>query len=267
MMVIRGRVGVSIRGITELQTDFTRMTRLSKEGRQEYLGVLAKIFLNALIKFAPAETGNYINAWRVITQQQDRIVIGPARESPLRRNDAGGTTQGISPRQLAVILEFTGAQPHTIRPKSDDGVLVFDWGGQRVFFTLVRHPGMKPKPHIRRALAETKRQAKGIAYAIAAQYMPTTRKRWSDSMIKAARLSGYDGPIPPRQIGRNKKDISANITRGAKGNFSSRLSVGLSGKRLRSRGLTRAVGSSESGLKAGRNAASRIQGQGLERFR
>jgi len=264
-MVVKGRVDVRLNGLQQLETDFTRMSKLGDAGKQEYLQILATVFLEALVKFAPVNTGRYIRSWRVISQQQNRIIVGPARTTSVRRNSNGTTSDGISPRQLAVILEFSGARPHEIRPRGGDDILAFKWGGQEVWFSVVQHPGIKPQPHIRPALMETKRKAKGFAYAVAARYMPV--QKWKKSMTDASRANGYQGRVPPRQTGRNTKDTSANITRGTKANIRSKLSVGLSGKRLRPRGLTRAVGSSESGLKAGRNAASRIQGSGLEKFR
>lgn len=251
---------VTLLGIQALVTDLTKFGNVAQEAKAEYLSILANRFLEKLAKFAPVNTGRYINSWRIVEQSAERVVIGP--------RDGGGavgsTTGAIPVQQLAIILEYTGATPHTIRPRNKEA-LHFKFGGQDIFFTVVQHPGMRPKPHIRPALAELLREAPGLAYAtLAGRTIP---KRWKAALATKARMAGYTGPIPPKQTGRNRVDTSANIGRGTKANFAPKLSVGLSGKRIRSRGLTRLVGTSESGRKGITKIGGTIRGQGLERFR
>ena len=60
---------------------------------------------------------------------------------------------------LANWLEFTGAAPHEVVPKRGKGkVLSLQSVGEDVAFASVKHPGMKPQPHLRPAL-DTKSNA------------------------------------------------------------------------------------------------------------
>lgn len=264
---------VRINGGTQLITDFSNMAQATPAAVTQYLNVMASRFLDKLTKFAPIDTGEYLRSWRVIAQESNRIVIAPSniprigtRGSPLG-GGGGNSTGNLTNQQLAVILEFSGANQHEIRPRTPGGALRVTSGGGEFFFTLVNHPGTRPRPHIRPALAELMREAKGVAYAVLASTIPAKNRAWKNSMTKAARANGYEGPIPPKQVGRSSIDTSANIGRGTKASFGPKLSRGLSGKRLRARGLTRLVGSSESGRKGITKIGGTARGQGLERFR
>jgi hypothetical protein len=47
-----------------------------------------------------------------------------------------------------------GTRPHLIRPRRPGGVLRFTVGTEVVFTTLVRHPGTRAQPFLRRAVQE-----------------------------------------------------------------------------------------------------------------
>lgn len=261
---IKGRIGVRIEGDTALLLNLDRLKQLPKEGATRALQIMASEFLATLTALAPRDTGRYINSWRIKENSPGKIVIGPVGMLPPRETITGGQADPVSAQKLATMLEFTGSPAHPILPKNANA-LVYLHGGEVKFSKRVSHPGFKPIPHIRPALNQVRRNAKGIVWAVATEYAGV--KEWKESFTKAARTNGYDGGIPPRQTGRNRADTSANIGRGTKAQFGQKLSVGLSGKRIRRRGLTRIVGSSESNLKAVRKSGQRLKGQGIERFR
>ena len=262
---IKGRVGIRIVGDDKLQVNLTRMSKLPQEGITKIVQLMASEFLATLTVLAPKQTGRYINSWRVKENSANRVIVGPVGMLPPRETVTGGQTEPIAASRLARMLEFTGSPAHTIEPRVADN-LVYSQNGEIRVRRKVNHPGFRPIPHIRPALADTRRKGKGIAYAVASEYMAP--RMWNEAMIRAARAEGYQGPIPPRQTGRNRKDTSANIGRGTKANLKAKLSrPGLKTK-IVARGKTRAVGTNENfsarkGASRLRQQATRYQSVGL----
>lgn len=195
--------------------------------RSQVLNLLANRLLTLIAQFAPARTGAYIRSWRVLARGPETITVGSTAD----------------PR-LFVMLEFTGAQPHTIEPGGQS--LRFQLRtGEIIFAKIVSHPGMKARPHLRPAMRMLASEAEGIAYAA----MEGNFKFLKGHASRAARSAGYRKEIPPRQTARNVKDTTANIGRGNKGNISAQLTSRFTGrKRIRRGGLVR-VGTSEKRFK------------------
>jgi len=251
---VKGRVDFKVVGETELIANFERMRKLPQEGVTKILQILASEFMSSLVTFAPVDTGRYLRSWRVTENTPNRVVVAPVGMLPPRPTVTGGQTEPISASRLASMLEFSGSSPHVIEPKNASA-LVYPQGGQIKISRRVRHPGFKPIPHIRPAMNETRHKAKGISYAVAAEFMPV--QAWKDAMVMRAHQEGYTGHIPPRQTGRNVKDISANIGRGTKANLLPKLSRKGFKVKITKRGSTRLVGGFEKGGSAARKVTQR----------
>ena len=81
----------------------------------------------------PVDTGKLRNSLQ-IRVDTDKVTIGP--------------NEDIAP--YGGYVEF-GTKPHTIRPKTPGGVLVFKMNGKTVYTKKVRHPGTKAQPFVRPA--------------------------------------------------------------------------------------------------------------------
>lgn len=81
----------------------------------------------------PVDTGKLRNSLQ-IKVETDRVTIGP--------------DENIAP--YGGYVEF-GTKPHTIRPKTPGGVLVFKMNGTTVYAKKVNHPGTKAQPFVRPA--------------------------------------------------------------------------------------------------------------------
>jgi len=92
-------------------------------------------FMNVLVNTCPVDTGN-------LKQQLD-VRIGPNGEGI------------ISMPEYGYYIEF-GTAPHIIRPKNKKALF---WKGADHPVKVVRHPGTRPQPFIRNAIAT---QLKGI---------------------------------------------------------------------------------------------------------
>lgn len=117
--------------ITEYLIDFEKRFKAAKK---RILKRIAESLLTEIKKRAPKDTGDYAKSWKITKIDGDEAVIS--------------TDQG----KLYVILEFTGAQPHRIRPRDPDGVLVFEVNGKKVFTKYADHPGQPTQPHVRPAI-------------------------------------------------------------------------------------------------------------------
>ncbi len=255
---VTGRVGVKMVGMDRLLLNLSRMQQLPQEGVTKILQILASEFIASVIEFAPKVTGRYARSWRVKSLRPNEVIIAPMGMLPGRPTIGGGVSDSISASKLAVMLEFTGSPPHIIAPRVKSKLLFQSRTGDIVITGKpVNHPGFKPIPHIRLALSQTRRKAKGVIYAVATEYMEI--KQWREGMADAARTSGYTGPIPPRQTGRNRKDTNANIGRGTKANLKAKLSRPGFKVKIVARGQTRAVGTNQNF--SARAGASRLKGQ------
>lgn len=253
---LKGRIGVKVSGIEGLMLNLSRLKKFPQEGTTRALQVMVSEFMSSLVEFAPVDTGRYINSWKVKEQSANRIVVGPVGMLPARPNVLGpNSAEPIGAQRLATMLEF-GTSPHIIAPKNKDHLLFrFKRGGDHITSKPVNHPGTKPRPHIRLALNQTRRKAKGIIYAVATEYAQVPA--WKESFKRAARAEGYHGHIPPRQTGRNRKDVSANIGRGTKANLLPKLSRKGFKVKITRRGSTRLVGGFEKGGSSARKVTMR----------
>ena len=69
------------------------------------------------------------------------------------RNTAGSASATVSFGRTAIWQEF-GTAPHVIEPKTPGGVLVFTGrDGATVYAAYVHHPGTRPRPFLRPAMA------------------------------------------------------------------------------------------------------------------
>lgn len=192
--------------------------------RQEVLMQLGSLLVTLIVRRAPVNTGAYARSWRITNLTPNEVIV----------------STNIDPK-LFVILEFSGAKAHVERPRVKS-VMRFVIAGQELFATIVDHPGSAARPHVRPAVRELASRAEGIIYAVTTRHFPTLLKRAS---AKAARAHGYTGKIPPKQVGRSRTDVTANIGRGTKGKISAQLTSRKTGrKRIRIRGLRR-VGTAE----------------------
>ena len=99
---------------------------------------IEKSFFYLLEEFAPRKTGAYIRSWRTESKTDNRIVFSTTM------ND------------LFIILEFGVDHDVVITPKNAS-VLHFFVDGAEVFTKKVTIPPRPPKPHIRTAVNDLKR--------------------------------------------------------------------------------------------------------------
>lgn len=100
---------------------------------QQVLIQSANQILAEMEALVPVDTGKLRTSLR-IKVDPDRVTIGPNEDIA----NYGG------------YVEF-GTKPHTIRPKTPGGVLVFKMNGRTVYTKKVRHPGTKAQPFVRPA--------------------------------------------------------------------------------------------------------------------
>ena len=201
----------------------------NREFVQDLLFELANTLLNLIIQRAPVDTGEYVKSWGIMEQTPTSIKVG-----------------SFADPRLFVMLEFTGASPHTIQPSTAEFLHWKTIDGQDRFARIVFHPGMKPQPHVRPAMLELQHRVKGIVYAVSARHFTLLKVEGQ----KAAMANGYRRPIRVASagrsnIGRPNVDVTANIGRGTKGKISAQLLSRISfKKRIKIQGLRR-VGTSE----------------------
>jgi hypothetical protein len=97
---------------------------------------LRKVRTRAVLR-CPVRTGNLRNSIR-----EELVVHG----------DHIDGTVGTDVAYARWVHDGTG--PYTIRPRRPGGVLRFEAGGEVVFATHVRHPGIRAQPFLRQALDE-----------------------------------------------------------------------------------------------------------------
>jgi HK97 gp10 family phage protein len=92
------------------------------------------------------ESANFL-----LAEMEARVLVdsGDLRRSLAVRVEGDKVTVGPD-TPYASYVEF-GTQPHEIRPKKADGVLVFQAGGRTVYAKVVKHPGTKAQPFVRPA--------------------------------------------------------------------------------------------------------------------
>jgi hypothetical protein len=181
---IAGRIGVRIEGMDKLLLNLSRLSKLPPEGATRVLQVLASEFLNSIAEFAPVDTGAYVRSWRIKEQRRDAITMAPMGMLPARPTIGGGQSVPISASKLAQMIEF-GTSAHIIAPREKEKLLFRLKNGEDVITGKpVNHPGTKPRPHIRIALAETRRKAKGVTYAVATEY--ADYPKWKSDLTRAA---------------------------------------------------------------------------------
>lgn len=179
---------------------------------------LGNTLLNLIKERVPVDTGQYINSWRILNQNANTITVGSTADPA-----------------LFIILEFSGARPHKIE---GNPILHFELGGQEVFVTSVNHPGMKPQPHLRPAIEELKKMAKGIIYRTMARHFTLLEREGAKFGETEVRARGTSN------IGRSSIDVTPNIGRGTKGRIHAQLTSRKTfRKRIRIKG-TRRVGTS-----------------------
>jgi len=238
------RFDIKYEGVDRLDLAFDEIARNSHAFVSEVLMQLANRLLFHIALLAPVRTGAYVRSWRIMSQTPTQVVVG-TRE-----------------RRLFVLLEFAGARSHQILPKNKEA-LRFLVGGQEIIVSIVNHPGMRARPHLRPAMRRLRDEAKGMVYAIMVRHFPTLLRKEG---AKAARANGWN-QVPPRQagrrqsgkqIGRSTKDTSANIGRGTKGSIRAQLTSRFTGrKRIRRAGLHR-VGTGERTKSAGKRTVQNI---------
>ena len=109
------------------------------------------ILLNYVQQLAPKKTGSYAESWK-----KDNI----------RGNKASISTKQ---KQLFVILEYTGVEPH-LRVRSDKPYVFQVESGETVFTFRINHPGWKNIPHVRPALARLRKEFRTIIGANMTRY-------------------------------------------------------------------------------------------------
>jgi HK97 gp10 family phage protein len=119
--------------ISRLAEALQRASKESGVTTQQVLIQSANQILAEMEVLVPVKTGK-LRGSLGIRVEADKVIIGP---------DANVAPYGG-------YVEF-GTQPHVIRPKKPDGVLVFTIGGKKVFTTKVNHPGTKAQPFVRPA--------------------------------------------------------------------------------------------------------------------
>jgi len=154
----------------------------------EILDVLARRFLSYLSQYAPQRTGNYLRSWQINNRTKNSITISSPN------------------RMLFLILEFTGAKPHMIRPVRKQA-LRFQMGGNLFFSKGHMIKGIKPIPHVRPALKALERDIPGIVYDLTGKIMPKLFE-------KATRR--YRGRATDPAFRGNKKQISMARKQGGK---------------------------------------------------
>lgn len=162
----------------------------ANEGRLtiEILDVCARRFLLYLSQYAPQRTGNYLRSWQITDRSQNSITISSPN------------------RMMFLILEFTGAKPHMIRPVRKEA-LRFMMGGNMFFSKGHMVKGIKPIPHVRPALKALQRDIPGIVYDLTGKIMPKMFER-------ATRR--YRGRSTDPAFRGNKKQISMARKQGGK---------------------------------------------------
>lgn len=100
---------------------------------QQVLVQASNQILAEMEALVPVKTGR-LRGSLGIRVEPHKVIIGP--------------NENIAP--YAGYVEF-GTQPHTIRPKSPGGVLVFKMNGRTVFAKRVNHPGTAAQPYVRPA--------------------------------------------------------------------------------------------------------------------
>ena len=94
--------------------------------------------------------------------EQEMIRQAPQRTGKLRRSIRKRVNMARLEAEVGPDVEYAvwvemGTRPHVIRPVRARA-LRFEAGGEIVFARLVRHPGTKPNPFMRRTADETRRQ-------------------------------------------------------------------------------------------------------------
>lgn len=107
---------------------------------------IGQVFTPALKANTPRATGKLANSSRFQLKGSNKSQVLEVRQGA--RNEAG---------DFYGMFVRGGTKPHTIRPKSAGGVLVFKIGNQTIFAKKVEHPGTKANPYH----VETKRQTSG----------------------------------------------------------------------------------------------------------
>lgn len=90
---------------------------------------LAEYFHDVIRKRTPVKTGETRDSWTIHMHKAGDLLLWEI--SPDGRENE------------VTWLEF-GTKPHVIFPRHEDGVLVFETGGETVFTRYVIHPGTKP---------------------------------------------------------------------------------------------------------------------------
>lgn len=215
-----GPVTVRTTGFDKINLGIDQLFLNLKPFKAELLLALGNRLITLIMQRVPVNTGAYARSWRILEQRADSIIVG--------------TT---APPALFIMLEFSGARPHLIRPK-DKQALRFEVGGDIIWASEVNHPGFKAQPHFRPAVLDLSREAQGIAYRVMSRHFPIIQK-------ETARAASQRGIRKFRQIGRSERDVTANIGRGTKGKITAQLTSRRSyRKRIRIRG-TRRVGTAE----------------------
>ena len=109
------------------------------------------VLLTYVQQLAPKKTGMYAESWK--------------------KDNIRGNTASISTKQkqLFVILEYTGVEPH-LRVRTDKPYVFEVESGETVFTFRVNHPGWKNIPHVRPAMARLRKNFRTIIGANMTRY-------------------------------------------------------------------------------------------------
>lgn len=122
-----------------------------KELGEEVLQALGDRLQELIEERSPKDTGKYASEWKVDPIQENTITVS--------------NPDGLK----FTLLEFTGRRPSKIQGKP---LLHFVINGRDIFVTFVNHPGFQPEPHVRPALEQLGREAKGIMVDIIKKKLP-----------------------------------------------------------------------------------------------
>ena len=135
------------------------------------------ILLTFVQQLAPKRSGRYAESWK-----KDNI----------RGNKASISTKQ---KQLFVILEYTGVEPH-LRVRSDKPYVFQVESGETVFTFRVNFPGFKNIPHVRPAMARLRKHFQTIIAGNLNKYSmmfqaSSTQHRSKIQNLKKTKITGH----------------------------------------------------------------------------
>ena len=117
----------------------------SPQTLQEFLRGASDIAYEELEKTTPKRS-SYL-WYSTITQQDEKSVL-------------------VKPTAFYAAFVESGTAPHIIRPKSPDGVLRFEIGGEVIFAKYVNHPGTRPTFLVKTAREATAKRVALLALEV-----------------------------------------------------------------------------------------------------